>query len=121
MLSYTKKPEKIKEAKKQVSKQKGQQKKELKKIVSDSWALHIASYAVVDETKSIVKKLKEDGYNAYITGFNLNGKKWYRIRVGFFQSEETAKAEGKKIARAYNIKGIWAAKPTKKEILLNNK
>lgn len=118
----TKIPQKIKETKKQVStEQKIQQKKELKKITGGSWTLHIASYTTMDDdVKSIVRKLKEDGYNAYIIQFNPKGKIWYRLRVGFFQSEETAKAEGKKIARAYNIKGIWTTKPTKNEILLNN-
>lgn len=117
----SKKIEKTKEAKKGIVEQKGQQKKEPEKDVKGSWVLHIASFAVLDDTKSIVKKLKEDGYNAYTAQFSLNGKRWYRLRVGFFQSEETAKAEAKKIGKAYNIKGIWITRPTKKEILLNSK
>lgn len=111
--------QKIKETKKEAGGQKDKQKNELKNITNGSWALNISSYSMMDDAKAIAKKLKDDGYNAYITEFNLKGKKWYRLRVGFFKSGEGARTEGKKIARAYNIQGIWTTKPTKREILNN--
>ena len=80
------------------------------------WALHVASYASKEEAQTMVKRLKKDKYNAYLTEFNLKDRRWYRVRVGFYGSEEEAKAAGKKITRNYNINGIWAVKPMKSEI-----
>lgn len=85
-----------------------------------SWAVHIASYATKDEAAAMQKKLKEDGYDAYITDFNLKGKQWYRLRVGFYATEDAAKAVSKKIAKTYSIAGVWAVKPTRKEVLSHN-
>ena len=64
----------------------------------------------------MIKRLKKDKYNAYLTEFNLKNRRWYRVRVGFYTSEEEAKAVGKKITSKYNINGIWAVKPMKSEI-----
>lgn len=94
--------------------------KETKNAQKGSWAVHVASYATRDEAAAMQKKLKEDGYNAYITDFNLKGKQWYRLRVGFYLSEEDAKAVSKKIAKTYNIAGVWAVKPNRKETTSHN-
>ena len=80
------------------------------------WALHVASHASKEEAQTMIKRLKKDKYNAYLTEFNLKNRRWYRVRVGFYTSEEEAKAVGKKITSKYNINGIWAVKPMKSEI-----
>lgn len=81
------------------------------------WAVHIASYTSMGEAQTIVKKLKQDNYNAYVTEFNLKGRQWFRVRIGFYASEKDAKEAGRKISSSYNISGIWTVKPMKKEIM----
>lgn len=81
------------------------------------WAVHIASYTSMGEAQTIVKKLKQDNYNAYVTEFNLKGRQWFRVRIGFYASEKDAKEVGRKISSSYNISGIWTVKPMKKEIM----
>lgn len=95
-------------------------KKEVKNAQKGLWVVHIASYVTRDEAAAMQKKLKEDGYNAYISDFNLKGKQWYRLRVGFYATEDDAKVAGKKIAKTYSIAGVWAVKPTRKEVLSHN-
>lgn len=82
-----------------------------------AWAVHVASYVSRGDAETMIKKLKQDNYNAYLTEFDFKGKHWYRIRVGFYASEREAISAGKKISGAYNISGIWTVKPLKKEIM----
>ncbi|MBI3753902.1 MAG: SPOR domain-containing protein [Deltaproteobacteria bacterium] len=88
-----------------------------KKMAYKSWAVHVASYTSKEEALAMVKQLRQDNYNAYMTEFNLKGKQWYRVRVGFYASEREAKAEGKKISDRHHMNGIWTVKPAKKEIM----
>ena len=88
-----------------------------KKMAYRLWAMHIASYVSKEEALSMVKRLKQDNYNAYMTEFDLKGKHWYRVRVGFYASDREAKAIGQKISGSYSISGIWTVKPNKKEIM----
>lgn len=87
-----------------------------KAFVNKPWAAHIASYVSKEEALAIVKRLRQDKYNAYVTELNLNGKRWYRVRIGFYETDREAKAVGKKISSVYSISGIWTVKPLKKEI-----
>jgi len=118
-----KKTEKIKTAAKEVVPEKkegvkkGKQKPVAgKKMAYRLWAMHIASYVSKEEALSMVKRLKQDNYNAYMTEFDMKGKHWYRVRVGFYASDREAKAIGQKISGSYSISGIWTVKPKKKEI-----
>lgn len=101
-------PEKKAEAKKEMP---------AKKAVYKPWAVHVASYTSKEEALSMLKRLKQDNYNAYMTEFDLKGKHWYRVRVGFYASNNEAKAAGKKIAGSYSMNGIWTVKPMKKEVI----
>ena len=104
-------------AKKEENKKVASMKEEKPAAVKGSWAVHVASYVTKDEAVSMEKKLKDGGYSAYVTEFNLKGKQWYRLRVGFYQSEGEAKGAGKKIEKAYGVARTWHVKPTRKEIL----
>lgn len=88
-----------------------------KKAAYKSWAVHIASYVSREEAEAMAKRLKQDRYNAYITEFNMKGKHWYRVRVGFYSSKQVADEVGKKLSFSYNLSGIWVVKPIKKEIM----
>ncbi len=119
-----KKKEKIKTAVKEVVPEKKEEiKKEKQRPAADKkmayklWAMHVASYVSKEEALSMLKRLKQDNYNAYMTEFDLKGKHWYRVRIGFYASDREAKAIGQKISGSYSISGIWTVKPNKKEIM----
>ncbi|MEK7829241.1 MAG: SPOR domain-containing protein, partial [Deltaproteobacteria bacterium] len=80
------------------------------------WAVHVASYVSKEEALSVVKRLKQDNYNAYMTEFAMKGKYWYRVRIGFYASDREAKAVVQKISDSHSISGAWTVKPKKKEI-----
>jgi len=88
-----------------------------KKAQDKPWAIHVASFTSMDEAQAIAQKLKQGKFNTYITEFNLKGRQWYRVRVGFYSSEEEAKVVGKRISRSYNLSGIWTVKPMKQEVM----
>lgn len=88
-----------------------------KKMAYKPWAVHVASYMSKEEALAMVKRLKQNNYNAYMTEFNLKGKYWYRVRIGFYASDREAKSIGKKISGNYSMSGMWTVKPNKKEIM----
>lgn len=119
-----KKKEEIKPAIKEVApEKKAEAKKETqkatvgKKMPYKLWAVHVASYTSKEEALAMVKKLQQDNYNAYMTEFDLKGRHWYRVRIGFYASNQEAKTVGKKLSGSYSINGIWIVKPMKKEIM----
>ncbi|MBI5327626.1 MAG: SPOR domain-containing protein [Deltaproteobacteria bacterium] len=88
-----------------------------KKTTYKPWVVHIASYVSREEAEAMVKRFKQDNYNAYVTEFDFKGKQWYRLRIGFYSSASEARAVGQKISNGYNINGIWPVRPVKKEIM----
>ncbi len=105
-------PEKKAEAKKETQKTTAG-----KKMPYKPWAVHVASYTSNEEALAMVKRLQQDNYNAYMTEFYLKGRHWYRVRIGFYASNQDAKTVGKKLSASYGINGIWTVKPMKKEIM----
>lgn len=120
MKPEVKKKEDIKPAVKEVvTEKKAEAKKEApaKKAAYKPWAVHVASYTSKEEALAMVKKLQQGSYNAYMTEFDLKGRHWYRVRIGFYASNQEAKAAGKKLSGSYGMNGIWTVKPMKKEIM----
>lgn len=95
---------------KQVSKKARQEAKAV-----DSWMVHIASFTSKGDAQSIVKRLKEGGYKVYLAESNIKGKRWYRVRIGFYQTEEGARTIGREISTKYHIKDIRIVKLGDKE------
>ena len=58
---------------------------------SGPWSVQLGSYAEKKVAASLVKKLKDKGYDAYVTVINVKGKELHRVRVGRF--EQRAEAE----------------------------
>jgi cell division septation protein DedD len=58
------------------------------------WSVQVNSYPDAKSANDLIDRLKDKGYNAFVTEANIKGKVWYRVRVGRFASrEEAAKAE----------------------------
>jgi cell division septation protein DedD len=59
-----------------------------------TWSVQVNSYPDARSANELIDRLKNKGYNAFVTEANIKGKVWYRVRVGRFASrEEAIKAE----------------------------
>src|SRR5215470_17123019 len=56
-----------------------------------SWTVQVNAYPDERSAKLLVDQLKNKGYNAKVTEVLNNGKTWYRVRVGRYDSKEEAK------------------------------
>ena len=54
------------------------------------WNVQANSYPDAKSAKDLVDRLKNKGYNAFVTEGNVKGKVWYRVRIGRFGSREEA-------------------------------
>jgi len=56
------------------------------------WSVQIQAYSRERRARSLVNKLQNSGYDAYVVRAKVNGHYWYRVRVGHFDSKRKAKA-----------------------------
>lgn len=54
------------------------------------WSVQANSYPDPKSANDLVDRLKNKGYNAFVTEANVQGKVWYRVRIGRFGSREEA-------------------------------
>jgi DedD protein len=54
------------------------------------WTVQVNAFPDEKTARTSVDRLKDKGYNAYVTEVRTNGKLWYRVRVGRFSSREEA-------------------------------
>ncbi len=55
------------------------------------WTVQVNAFPDERSAKIWVDRLKNKGYNAYVTEVNVKGKSWYRVRVGQYGTREEAK------------------------------
>ncbi len=55
------------------------------------WTVQVNAFPDEKSAKTWVDRLKNKGYNAYVTEVNVKGKSWYRVRVGQYSTREEAK------------------------------
>ncbi|MFQ5480876.1 MAG: SPOR domain-containing protein [Thermodesulfobacteriota bacterium] len=112
-----------KAAKKTVrKKQRTVRKKASIKAASGTWAVNVASFTKSADAMRLRKKLIASGRSAYITEFTKDGTFYYRVRVGFFTSRESAKRVGRAISRSFKNTGdAWVVQPGKAEIASHTK
>ncbi|WP_299203965.1 SPOR domain-containing protein [uncultured Amphritea sp.] len=59
---------------------------------SGRYAIHVASLASLADAEDVIKELPFKNQVAYITSSIVEGKKWYRVRVGFFANAKDGEA-----------------------------
>lgn len=64
------------------------------------WTVQVNAFPDEKSAQSWVDRLKNKGYNAYVTDSRSKGKTWYRVRVGRYGSRE----EAERIAEALKTK-----------------
>ncbi len=73
------------------------------------WSVQIRAYSREGQARSLVNKLQNSGYDAYVVRAKVSGRYWYRVRVGHFDSKRKAKAtlasirENKTYSQAYVV------------------
>lgn len=96
-------------------------KKALALLLKQPWIVNAASFSTSSEAAGLASMLREAGFNAYLTEFTKDGKKWHRVRVGFFSTRQEAQKASKAIATKHRVKSPWVAKAAKEEIIKNAK
>jgi DedD protein len=54
------------------------------------WTVQVNAFPDEKSAQGWVEKLKAKGYNAYVTEIRTDGRTWYRVRVGRYNSREEA-------------------------------
>jgi cell division septation protein DedD len=54
------------------------------------WTVQVNAFPDEKTAKTWVDRLKDRGYNAYLSESRVQGRLWYRVRVGRFESREEA-------------------------------
>ncbi|MCR4287651.1 MAG: SPOR domain-containing protein [Deltaproteobacteria bacterium] len=96
-------------------------KKELALLLKQPWVVNVASFSTSSEAAGLSSRLAEAGFNAYLTEFTKDGKKWHRVRVGFYSAKRGAVQASKAIATKHRVKSPWVAKAAREEIIKNAK
>jgi cell division septation protein DedD len=55
-----------------------------------TWRAQVNAFPDERSAKQIVDRLKNKGYNAYVTEVQNQGKNWYRVSVGKYNSRDEA-------------------------------
>ncbi len=74
------------------------------------WVINVMSSPEKEMVSPRAITLIRNGYPAYMSSVEVEGKTWIRLRVGFFEQREDAEAEGKKIMDILNSSDIWTTK-----------
>lgn len=75
-----------------------------------TWVINLYSALDESEADALVIRLLDEKFFTYLTPKTINGKKWIRVRVGFYSDKVTAENWGKKLIRQFNLSGYWVAK-----------
>ena len=81
------------------------------------WAIHIGSYLSRGEAEGIAKMIQSVGDNTYITEHDEGGKHWYRVRVGFYQSQKEAARYAQELSARFTSQELWVVLPTREEVM----
>jgi cell division septation protein DedD len=56
------------------------------------WTVQVNAYGNEKDAQALAKKLKDKGYDSYVTFTTIKGRAWYRVRVGRLETREQAQA-----------------------------
>ncbi len=72
-----------------------------------TWVVNVVSSLTADRIDGPAVQLLEQGYPVYISRATVNGQKWMRLRVGFFNDRESAVRQGKKLQEVLQQEDSW--------------
>jgi hypothetical protein len=71
-----------------------------------SWGLQVASFEQVEGAKETLQKFKEKSYQVFLVTVEIQGKLWYRLMMGPFESEEESREWKQKVEKEFNLHPI---------------
>lgn len=80
-----------------------------------TWVVNVLSSTTQEALIPSAIRLMRDGYLVYLTSAVVRGRKWMRLRVGFFQTKLEADLERKKINSLLNIRNSWVTEVDQEE------
>jgi cell division protein FtsN len=76
---------------------------------ASAWRAQVNAFPDERSAKSVVDRLKDKGYNAYVTEVENRGKTWYRVNVGKFSSRDEADKMAEVLRTKENFPKAFAA------------
>ena len=80
-----------------------------------TWVVNVFSSTTQKALIPSAIRLMRDGYLVYLTSAVVGGRKWMRLRVGFFKTKLEADLERKKINSLLNIRNSWVTEVDQEE------
>lgn len=74
------------------------------------WVVNLISSPTADKIDGPAVRLLKQGYPVYISRTTVKGKKWMRLRVGFFEDRTQAVKAGKELQEKLGLKDMWPVK-----------
>lgn len=71
--------------------------------VPSAWSIQVSSFQSEDRAEAMLKRLRDEGFKAYIHEAQLNGNRVYRVLVGPKINRETAEAEKRSIDEKFQV------------------
>jgi cellulose synthase (UDP-forming) len=85
--------------------------------IKKEWVIQIFSSKSRDNAMRYCDELTSKGFRAYHTTTKVGEEDWYRVRVGFFESEEEANKVSEGIGKNFSIQTpLWITKASKEEL-----
>jgi cell division septation protein DedD len=66
---------------------------------SKNWSVQISAAPAKDIADTLMQRLKADGYDGYVVAAEVNGKTYFRVRVGPFDGREEAESARQSLAQ----------------------
>jgi cell division septation protein DedD len=72
------------------------------------WTVQVNAFPDENSAKTLVDRLRDKGYNAYLSESRVQGRVWYRVRVGRFESRDEAEKTQESLKRKEQLAKAFA-------------
>ena len=72
------------------------------------WTVQVNAFPDEKSAKTLVDRLRDKGYNAYLSESRIQGRVWYRVRVGRFESRDEAEKTQESLKRKEHLAKAFA-------------
>jgi cell division septation protein DedD len=72
------------------------------------WTVQVNAFPDEKSAKTWVDRLKDKGYNAYLSESRIQGRVWYRVRVGRFETRDEAEKTQEALKRREDLAKAFA-------------
>ena len=72
------------------------------------WTVQVNAFPDEKSAKTWVDRLRDKGYNAYLSESRIQGRVWYRVRVGRFESRDEAEKTQESLKRKEHLAKAFA-------------